>query len=99
MSEKLLIRLNVLRAETMGKLNDAFRGKVQLEERLKENEVEIHYYRGVVAAFDTVEKTIKEIERGERIEELRIPLSPPIDKAAPIGDNKHKSEVPGGVMA
>ena len=71
MEEQLTLKLEVIRAETLQKINEAFRFKVQLEEQLEENEVNIHYQRGVMDGLERVQKEIDDIAKGQRLEELK----------------------------
>ena len=71
MEEKLIIKLETLKAETLGELNILFRQKIQFEEQCKENEVQIQYKRGIMMAFTEFQKLIKEIHEGEQIEAMR----------------------------
>lgn len=70
--ERALMRLEVLKGETLGQLNNNFREKVQLEEQLEENEVQIHFKRGMMHAFELVQKEIGQIVQGEKLEEAKI---------------------------
>ena len=69
--EKINMKLEVFKQETFNKLNEFFRKKVQLEEELKENEVQLQFHRGVLFAFDKAQQAIQEIYKGEQIEVMR----------------------------
>ena len=71
MEEKLKMRLEVRKGETLGKLNRCFREKIQLEEQLKENEVLIHFQRGQMEAYTEIQILIDEMVRGEQLEAMR----------------------------
>ena len=68
--ERLVIKLDVLSVEILAKANEAFRKKAQLKEQLDENEVMIHFYRGMLFAFNKAQEVAKELQRGEQIEAM-----------------------------
>jgi len=68
--ERVIMKLEVLKNETMSKLNELFRRKVQLDEETKDNESQIQFQRGVLAALEQSQKTVKEVEQAEAIEAL-----------------------------
>ena len=68
--ERLFMRLEVIKAEVNGELSALFRAKVQLEEQLEENEVKIHFNRGILEAFERLKQTAKEIAESDKIAEL-----------------------------
>ena len=70
-SEQIKMRLEVLRGETFGSLNHNFRIKVQLEEQVKENEVTLHFRRGILEGLEMAKNAIDEIEKGVKLNELR----------------------------
>ena len=70
MDERLVMKLEVMGAEILTKVNEAFRKKVQLKEQLDENEVMIHFYRGMLFAFNKAQEVAKEIQKGEQIEAM-----------------------------
>ena len=69
--ERVSMRLEVLKAETIGELNRHFRLKVQLQEQLDENEVQIHFKRGIMEGLERARLTIAEIAKSDKIEALR----------------------------
>lgn len=69
MKEKIVMRLEVLGAETLAALDKCFRRKVQLEEDTEENNVKLHFARGMLEAFTCAQKAVKEILEGEKLEE------------------------------
>lgn len=71
MEEKILMKLEVIRGEALSTLNQLFRFKVQLEEQLEENEVKIHYNRGIMDGLERVQTEITEIAKGERLSKLK----------------------------
>ena len=91
--ERVLMKLEVLKNETMSKLNELFRQKVQLEEQWKENEYQLQYQRGVFAALEQSQKAVREIQQGERIEAMKAKKNMPI--SIPSGDgSKEGTKVP-----
>jgi len=64
--ERVLIKLQSDRVETHRELDAFFKFKVQLQEQMEENEVKIHFYRGVIAALDKVEKHIAELQKNKK---------------------------------
>ena len=71
--ERILMKLETLKADTSNALDTLFRKKVQLEEEVKENEAQIQYQRGVIAALTEAQKVTIEIEKGEAIETAPLP--------------------------
>lgn len=71
MEEKILMRLEVIRGETLATLNQHFRFKVQLEEQMEENEVKIHYHRGVMDGLERIQNEIADISKGTKIAEMK----------------------------
>ena len=69
--ERVTMRLEVLRGDTIGELNKCFRLKVQLEEQCKDNEVNIHFKRGILEGLERAKLTIEEIEKSDKIDALR----------------------------
>jgi len=67
--ERVSMRLEVLRAETLGALNNHFRRKVQLKEELDENEVQIHFKRGIMEGLFQAKGVIEEIQKGDKLED------------------------------
>ena len=62
MSERVYMRLEVMRNDHIAKLNELFRIKVQLEEQVRENEVQIHYMRGSLDTLVTAQKLSAELD-------------------------------------
>lgn len=76
--DRILMKLEVVRGETLGKLNILFRQKVQLKEQYDENEVLIHFERGKMQAFEDYQKIIQEIQKADKIEAIRATrIKPP----------------------
>ena len=71
-SERVVQKLEVIRGETLGEINKLFREKVQFEEKLKDAEVNIHYKRGFMDAFEKFAQVMQEVQDGEKIEALRM---------------------------
>lgn len=69
--ERLHMKLEISKTETLSKLNELFRRKVQLEEEWKENEAQLQFQRGVLNAFEKAQGFILEISKGEKIEAMK----------------------------
>lgn len=72
--ERILMKLETLKADTSRILDGLFRRKVQLEEQLKEAEAQIQFQRGVMAALTEAQKSTIEIQKGEEIEKAPLPI-------------------------
>jgi len=70
--EQFHMKLEIYKSETLSKLNELFRRKVQLEEEAKENEAQLQFQRGVLAAFDRAQQIIVDINKGEKIEAMKV---------------------------
>ncbi len=70
--ERLFMKMEVLKAETMSKTNGLFRDKVQLEEQVRDNETQIHFNRGVLETLGFVQKTITDMNEEDRGDAVRI---------------------------
>jgi len=90
--ERILIKLEVLKNETMSGLNELFRKKVQLEEETKENEAQLQFQRGALMALDKAQTVIKEIEQAEKIEAMRAKRA---ELAKVPGNDGNKEKVRG----
>ena len=66
--ERIHMQLEVLKAETLSKLNKLFREKVQYDEMVKENEIQIHFGRGLMEGYAQAQKICKEIYKAQQIE-------------------------------
>ena len=69
--EQVGMRIKVLRGEKLGALKSCFTRKVQLEENTKENEVQLHFTRGVLEGLQLIENYLDDLQKAERIEELK----------------------------
>ena len=69
--ERFYMKLELLKGETLSKLNEHFRRKVQLEEELKENEVQLQFGRGMMDAIDKSQRMIRECQQADKIEDLK----------------------------
>ena len=58
--EAILMRIQTLKVDTSRTLDMHFKVKLQLEEQLEDNEVKLHFCRGVVEACSEMEKFINE---------------------------------------
>ena len=63
--ERICQKAQVLGATTQSKFNDLFRQKVQLEDTLKDVEIQIHYARGVLDTVGEIQQFIKDIQKGD----------------------------------
>jgi len=70
--ERILMRLEVSKSETLSRINNLFRLKVQLDEQLKDNEVQIHFNRGIIEGLIQSQNIIEEIKKGEEIEAMMV---------------------------
>ena len=73
MIERVLMRMEVFNQDTFSKVNNLFREKVQLEERLKEVESQIHFHRGVIGCMEKLREVSKEIDADQQLEETFVP--------------------------
>ena len=89
--EKLYMKLELLKSETLSKLNENFRRKVQLEEELKENEVQLQFARGVMDTVDKVERMIREGQQADKLEDLKAKRA---ELSSSSDGSKEKPEVP-----
>lgn len=69
-NEGLGMRLEVIRAETMNKLNELFREKVQLQEMVETNESNLQYNRGYMDGLQKVQELIIEQEKAQQTEKI-----------------------------
>ena len=60
MLEQVLMRIQTLKVDTARTLDMHFKVKLQLEEQLEDNEVKLHFCRGVLGGCDEIEKFIQE---------------------------------------
>ena len=71
LSDRINMRLEVLRGETLGEINKLFKDKVQLTEQLADNEVQIHFRRGFMFAFEKFQTVCREVQDADKIEAIR----------------------------
>ena len=69
--ERILMRMEVLRGETLGEPNKAFRFKVQLGEQIAENEMTIQFKRGFMTAFEKFDEVLREVANAEKLEKAQ----------------------------
>ena len=67
--EVIFMRFETMKAETLRKLDELFRKKVQLEEQWKENEAQIQYQRGVMDALAEAQKVVTEVHKRQVLDE------------------------------
>jgi len=73
------MKLEVMRGETLGRLNVMFRQKVQLEEQVRDNDINIHFERGKMQAYEDYQNLIKELQKADKIESIRAARAKPPD--------------------
>ena len=78
------MRLEVIKGETLGELNKHFRRKVQLQEELDENEVHLHFKRGIMEGLLIAQRAISDVEKGDKIEQLRQERAEGDHKEVPV---------------
>ena len=66
--ERVHMKLELLRGETLRALEHSFMEKVQEEEKLKEIEVQIQFKRGMLDALEKAQGVVAEVYKAERIE-------------------------------
>ena len=69
--ENVAMQIKVLTGETLGKLKGRYTRKVQLEEETKENEVQLHFLRGKMEAYQELRGFIEDFAKATRLEELK----------------------------
>ena len=73
MEERIQMKLQLMKTEVLSNLNVLFREKVQLEEKIKDNEINIQFGRGSIEALNKAQEIVKEISKGEAIEGMKLP--------------------------
>ena len=68
--ERILMKLEVSKSETLSHINVLFRQKVQYDEQVKDNEIQIHYSRGKIDGFIEAQSIIAEVKKAEEIEAM-----------------------------
>ena len=91
-SEQIKMKLEVLKMENMGVLRTHFMQKVQLEEQRDENEVNLHYYRGVIDGIDAAVRAIADIQKGEELEKLKEKRQQDAERLAQALRDKRQQE-------
>ncbi len=80
MSERVHMRLEVMRNDSIAKLNELFRLKVQLEEQVKDNDMQIHYFRGSLDTLVAVQKISADLDNAaSKIDNIGGDGGKPID--------------------
>lgn len=64
------MRIEALKMETLGQINKNFAVKVQLEEQLEDNEVQLHYRRGQMDAWAKVQQLLRDLQQSEEIAQI-----------------------------
>lgn len=62
--EAILMRIQTLKVDTSRTQDMHFKVKLQLEEQLEDNEVKLHFCRGVIGACDELENFINATSKG-----------------------------------
>ena len=70
-TEKMIMKLEVLKGDKLAKTNEMFREMVQLKERLGEVENNIQYARGAMDAFVEFQKLVVDMEQAQKIEDIK----------------------------
>ena len=83
--ERVHMKLEVMKGETLAGLERNFRKKVQLEEEAKENETQLQFNRGALYAYDIVQKIMRELEKASEIEAIKVKRFEDTKKALPEG--------------
>jgi len=100
--EQTQSRIDVLKAEAMVVLRNAFMRKVQLEDEKESNEINLHFHRGLTEGLELAKKAMAEIQRGnelaEKIEELKKThrfQDTPVGSAENLASNDHDDSKKG----
>jgi len=93
LSEKMIMKLEVLRGDKLAKTNELFRRKVQLTEELKEVEDNLQYARGSMDSFKEFQEVVVRMEQAEKIEEMKLKKQmqeqPNVPEPVASGDGSH----------
>ena len=84
--ERIYLKLQVLKGETLSELNEQFRRKVQLEEERAENEVKLQFNRGRMQAFDEVQHILKNMRKADELEAVKARRAELSRVPTPSGD-------------
>ena len=90
--DRFLMRLEVIRTETLGQLNELFRRMVQLEEELELVKQQIQVGRGLMDGLEQAQRAIKEITQGDKVVEFRAKKE---EEAKSVLKSESKTSVPG----
>lgn len=71
MDERLYMRCETNKADTIAKLNELFRDRTQQKELLEETEVQIQVGRGRMLTLEWVQGQIKEINQEDKLDETK----------------------------
>jgi len=71
MDERLYMRCETDRADTLAKLNELFRDRTQYKELVEEIEVQIQVGRGRLLSLEWVQGQIKEINQEDKLERMK----------------------------
>ena len=92
--ERVYMRLQVLKGETLAEINEQFRIKVQLDEQQKENEVKLQFNRGRMQALDEVQGVLNEMKKADEIEDMKARRAERLLVPPSNDGDKEKSEIP-----
>lgn len=67
-SEQVQSRLSVLKGDAMLVLRNTFMKKVQLEDEMESNTINLHFHRGFLEGLQMANTAIEEINRGDQVE-------------------------------
>ena len=73
--DRLILRLETLGAETLARVNELFRKKVQIEEQLTENEADLHFFRGHIGAIDKLKGEFEKSFEGGELDKALMKLN------------------------
>jgi len=69
--DRVVMKLELIKNETLSELNEHFRRKVQLVEETQENEDKIQYKRGVMDCLEKIAEVINKILEQDKIERIK----------------------------
>ena len=107
--ERILMELEVQRANTLAKLNELFRERTQKKEELEWAETEIQVFRGKMQGMEIAQGVIKEIMKTDALDKAKdermaklisdgVAVKPTKDKGTNIADDKFVSVVGDNVI-
>lgn len=94
--EQVLMRLEVLKGEILTDLNTFFRKKVQLKDEIDDNEIQIHFKRGMMEGFGKSQEIIKQLMADQKLEDVKAKKNLPNESPTVKGgdsENKEQTEI------